>query len=163
MAQPLNLWMPLEITEVLNFVPMEEFLTNFSLQVDKQLCNNIFVRPPEKIPEIKDFTANNTVIKIINNAILKLLVSDSQNILSLGYARSVNDSSNNSLVCWHLNYATNVFKTKKWCELLRVLGDTLSMFLLTECGIIEKINDKYVLLAGNVKIFARMRIVQMNS
>lgn len=143
--------MSLEITEELNFVPLEDVLKSYPLQIDEKLSNNIFVRLPSKIPEISDFSSNNTVIKIINSAILTLLDSDSQNVLCLGYSKSANDSTNNSLTCWHLNYATSVFKSRKWCELLRLLGDALSMFLLTECGIIEKINGKYVLIAGNIK------------
>lgn len=139
-----------DITTELGFSRIDSILCNYNLKVEISRVENIYVKHPS-LPKPQSFESTMSVSQIINKSILILLTEGAHNILSAGYAKAGGYVTDFKLRCEFPNTTTNFLKHWHWSVLLKTLGDELSIFLLTRCSIIEKIDNKNVLLAGDIK------------
>eukprot|EP00866_Antonospora_locustae_P000416 jgi/Antlo1/416/904 len=139
-----------DITTELGFYRIDTILCNYNLKVEIDEVENIYVKHPS-LPKLQSFESTMSVSQIINKSILILLAEGKYNVLSTGYTKVGRYFTDLQLRCAFPNTTTNFFKHWHWSVLLKSLGDELSVFLLTRCSIIEKINNKNVLLAGDIR------------
>ncbi|KAI5150179.1 telomerase reverse transcriptase [Enteropsectra breve] len=125
-----------DLLENLDFVP----LSHFTKKAFKKECNDesIYVKCVDEVPLLS--TASNlTPDEIIERA---SAISHKANTLSNGYKSTTRQ--------WNgLNTTISVLKTNKWTAVFKAIGDEYSIFLLTKCHVIERINGSLVLVAGD--------------
>lgn len=142
-----------DITEELGFCKIGEVLARCGLRIEVAIVqmDNIYVKCP-MLPVVSSFESTMPVTETIRKAVLVLLERGDENVLCAGYTKvKGNACPMANLQCVSPNTTTNFFKYRYWTQLLKSAGDELSLFLLTECLIIEKVDTKNVLLAGSIK------------
>lgn len=72
------------ILKILNFVPLNIFLSKVNLKYDEKFTSTVFIRYIGELPTLSQKEKTYPVVKLVNNAIKKLFEIDPQNILCAG-------------------------------------------------------------------------------
>lgn len=129
----------------LGFVPIKQAL---SLESSLHELDNIFIINKE-FPVFDSCENKLSVREILQKSIKNLLNLEENNILTKGFTNLCEEETELRSSPTELNTTLSLFRKKHWTSIFRLLGDRRSIFLLSNCHIIEKINDNFVLLAGD--------------
>lgn len=135
----------LSLLERYEFIPLGDFIKqNYNLYLE---ISDIFIRCDVEIvvyENIKDCSNAEMISKAISMA-------NERNHLINGYS-SYNKS-------WYQpNTTLNLIKTMKWAEIFDALGTSNSIFLLTKCEVLERINNNFVFICGDFdRIFSNAK------
>ncbi|KCZ74175.1 hypothetical protein H311_04861, partial [Anncaliia algerae PRA109] len=110
--------------------------------------DNIFIIKKE-FPVFDSCENKLSVREILQKSIKNLLNLEENNILTKGFTNLCEQETELRSSPTELNTTLSLFRKKHWTSIFRLLGDQRSIFLLSNCHIIEKINDNFVLLAGD--------------
>ncbi|KAF7683764.1 Telomerase reverse transcriptase [Astathelohania contejeani] len=146
----------------LGLTPMPIYLNNHTkIELDSYF-NSVYIREYHT-PIIQTNTNHLSTRELLEMAVSQLLLRDKENVLCSGYAI---DATSGRLKVITPNITNNIFKTKKWSQLFRSLGDEWAIFLLTKTTIVEYKNGKYLLLSGNIneitKTFTQKQQITIN-
>jgi telomerase reverse transcriptase len=131
----------------LKFVKLREFLENYALDELPPLVDRVYIRT-SRVPVISTFTTTLRGTEIVSLAIKQLLSQDPQNHLCAGYIKQSSTDSSSSMICYCPSTTLILLKSHEWMTLMRCIGDELTLFLLTECMVLQEMGGRYIFLAG---------------
>lgn len=139
------------IVNELNLFPINELI---EIDLDIPELKNIYLSK-EKFP-LPNTNINLTVKEILESAVKILLQTDKNNILKKGFVNSCEHKLQPSHT--ELNTTNLLFRKRHWTALFKYLGTELSIFILTNYYIVEKINNHFVLLAGDPWLLFKRKV-----
>lgn len=133
------------ILQKLKFTKLQIFMKlHFAIDC---LAPDIYIRCDIPIPAY-DFTKRLSNADIIRRA---FDLADNTNQLKNGY-------SSTSQMWFSTNTTTNLLRTHKWGDIFEALGDNYSIFVLTQCFIVEEVGKELVFICGDFNKLAERNV-----
>lgn len=136
----------------LKFQALREFLKDYGITDLPDIADLVYIRAARK-PSITSFDSSLKNIELIAKAIGMLLSKDQGNHLCAGYGRRRSEipGSTGKTICYFPSSSSRLLRSHEWSHLMRVMGDTLTLFILTECLVVQVVGNSHVFLAGNFR------------
>jgi telomerase reverse transcriptase len=138
----------LRLLTSLHFQTLRSFLSEYVTEDLPDVVDTIYVRS-SSTPSITSLECTQSSVSLISNAVRHFVEGGISNQLCSGYIQSTDTAVSGKILCTSPCMSSNILKSHEWMCIMNRIGDELAMHLLTECTIVQKVRNTYVLLAGD--------------
>ncbi|KHN69838.1 telomerase reverse transcriptase [Ordospora colligata OC4] len=145
----------LNLLKSLHFQTLRSFLSEYITEHLPDVVDTIYVKS-SCVPNITSFECTQSCVSLISKAVRCLVDRGMSNQLCSGYILSTDEADPGKILCTSPFVSSNMLKSHEWTCVINAIGDQLAVHLLTECTLVQKANNVYVLLAGDFSSLYKM-------